>query len=163
MFSPRHILALILFGLIASNAAKAGESEKNPITRIWTEYRDDHSFVRLSEYFDGKENPGKNVLLRTQPESREGFYFSIRLTGPDGGRLSPGSVRLHLIAPDAETPNVFQFALNQPDRKTTLIELGVTGSDWSYGNTLPLAWMVEILDENGARRAVKKSFLWENS
>jgi hypothetical protein len=162
MFLPRHILAFIVLGLIASNATRVTGSETDSISHIWTEYRDEQSFVRLSEYFDGKENPGKKILLRTQPESREGFYFSIRLNEPEGDRLFPGSVRLHLIAPDAEVPKTYDFALNPQDRKTSLILLGVTGGDWSYGDTLPLAWMIEILDQNGVQQAVKKSFLWEN-
>lgn len=162
MFTPRHFLAIIVLGLIASDATSAVGSGKDSITRVWTEYRDEQSFVRLSEYFDGQENPGKNILLRSQPDSREGFYFSIRLEESGGDHLSPGSVRLHLIAPDAEVPKIYEFALHPPDRKSALIELGITGGDWSYGNALPLAWMVEILDEKGAQRAVRKSFLWEN-
>lgn len=152
----------MLLGFVASTAADAGEPEKDSITRIWTEYRDAQSFVRLSEYFDGEENTGKRILLRSHPESREGFYFSIRLNEPNRELLTPGTVRLHLVAPDAETPKTYEFTLNPPERKTALIELGVTGSDWTYGDTLPLAWMIEILDQNGVPTGVKKSFLWEN-
>lgn len=162
MFSPQRILSLIVFGLIASNATDAREAEKDTITRIWTEYRDEQSFVRLSEYFDGKENPGKAILLRTQPESREGFYFSIRLNGTNGQPLQPGTLRLHIIAPDAENAESYDFALTSTNRKPSLVELGVTGSDWKYGDVLPLAWKIEILDSSGATMASQKSFLWEN-
>jgi hypothetical protein len=56
----------------------------------------------------------------------------------------------------------YEFAFTPTNRKTSLVELGITGADWPHGDALPLAWKIEILDDNSAVIAAKKSFLWEN-
>jgi hypothetical protein len=158
----KPIVFALVSTLAASGASFADAKDPDAITRIWTGFRDAQSFVRLSEYFDGKENPGNTVVLRTSPDSREGFYFTIRLNGTANRPLVPGKLRLDVIAPDAEKPVTYEFDFTPANRKSSLVELGVTGPDWPAGKTLPLAWRIEILDGNGDVTAARNSFLWEN-
>ncbi|MBN8527563.1 MAG: hypothetical protein J0M02_19695 [Planctomycetes bacterium] len=52
------------------------------IVRTFTGWRDGASFKRISEYFDGKENTGRETVLRTHPEQRTGYYFLVRVANP---------------------------------------------------------------------------------
>jgi hypothetical protein len=46
--------------------------------RIWPAWRTAESFDRISEYFDGQENTGRHTVLRSQPDTRAGYYFLVR-------------------------------------------------------------------------------------
>jgi hypothetical protein len=72
---------LVLATGCASNGAKTGGGNIE-VVRVWPEYRTAESFDRISEYFTGRENPGNQIILRTRPESRAGFYFFTRLKTP---------------------------------------------------------------------------------
>src|SRR5690242_6554534 len=53
--------ALALAGARAMPAAEATSNVE--IVCVWTAYREARSFIRLSEYFDGKENTGGAIVL----------------------------------------------------------------------------------------------------
>ena len=60
----------------AEALAKAGSEVE--FVRIWPQWRDTDSFLRISEYIGGKENTGRQTVLRSQPDNRDGFYFLVR-------------------------------------------------------------------------------------
>ena len=145
---------LFLALVVASTALRAAGPE---FVRVWPGWRPAESFDRISEYFDGQENTGKNSVLRTQPASRAGYYFLVRLkkgtTAPEGSKFA-----LTVIGPDAPEPKVFTFPVTgAPPR---VFELGLTGSDWPNRETHPVAWKLELLSAEGASLAETQSFLW---
>ena len=50
-------------------------------------FREHYDFVRISEYFSGKENTSGQIILRSQENQRRGLYFHIAIR--DGGTRMP--------------------------------------------------------------------------
>jgi len=141
--------------LLAATAASAAELT---IVHVYTGWRDAASFKRISEYFDGKENPGNEKILRTQPDQRGGYYFLIRIANTG----SPRSAQAHLEIIDNTTakPVTHVFALDLGAGKS-VIQLGLTGKDWPDAKANPVAWKLNLTDEAGQVLASAKSYLWE--
>lgn len=127
--------------------------------RVWPGYRDSRSFERISEFFTGREAPTKEVVQRTQPTSREGFYFLIRVANTSAD-LAHASLRVTLIAPDSPYPRTYAFPVAVPLGQT-VYNLGLTGKDWDRRKTHPVAWHVQLIADNGEVLTEKDSFLWE--
>ena len=150
----RSALACLLF--FAAVPARASEAE---FVRIWPGWRDAESFDRISEYFGRGENTSGQVVLRTQPATRDGFYFLVRVksTAP----LAAAKFELSVIRPDAPEPKVFSFPAALP-AKETLCQLGLTGTAWPGGKQAsPVAWKLTLVAADGRLLAEHKSFLWE--
>lgn len=128
------------------------------LVRVTSGWRDAASFKRISEYFTGKENTGKETVLRTHPDRRDGYYFLLRVRNPDGP--SRVTARLQIITDASAKPRDFTFA---PDLRTgdTVLHLGLTGPDWPDAKADPVAWKLELTGANGQILAVEKSYLWE--
>jgi hypothetical protein len=144
-------LIIIAACLVASVVASATE-----ITRVWTEWRTDESFVRLSELFGGPENPGSEKFLRTHPHSRDGLYFLVRLVDASA---TDGTFELSVLKPAATEPEVFKFPANVRSG-SSVFQLGLTGGDWPDAETDPVAWRIALVDSTGAEIVAKESFLW---
>ncbi len=115
------------------------------------------SFVRISEYFNGKENTRGATILRTQPKSRDGFYFNLR-TQTDAP-IELVWVILEIITPASAETRTESFAVSLP-KGSHLIRLGLTGKDWPKAKDRPAAWKIRILGLNGAELATEQSYLW---
>ena len=63
----------------APTAPAAPAATTATITRVWPDYRAADTFDRISEYFTGAENTGGQIVMRTHPETRAGYYFFTRL------------------------------------------------------------------------------------
>ena len=137
--------------LTATAAARATE-----ITRVWTEWRDADSFVRLSELFGGGENQGSETFLRTHPASRDGMYFLVRLAHANAAK---DTFELKVITPEKPQPVTFRFPASVKGG-SSVFELGLTGSDWPGSKVKPVAWRIALLDSSGAEIVAKESFLW---
>ena len=155
------VVVLISLAVAAPIQVGAGDAGEVRITRVWTRYREAHEFVRLSEYFSGKENTGSAIVLRSQPGQRDGFYFTVRVDASGGGTLESGRVVVHIVAPDSDKPRTFDLPFETKPRHSLRFEIGVTGSDWKYGKSMPLAWKLEFFDSSGKPLASEQSFLWE--
>lgn len=145
-------LALALFSVAAS--LRAADPE---FVRVWPSWRAAESFDRISEYFDGQENTGKNAVMRSQPANRAGFYFLVRLkkntVAPAGSKFV-----LSVITPDAPEPKVFTFPITgEPPR---VFELGLTGTDWADRAAHPVAWKLDLVSSEGRALTSTQSFLW---
>lgn len=127
-------------------------------TRIWPTWRDTASFVRISEYFGGKEDTGRQTMLRTHPESRDGFYFLARVNNP-GATCATVRFALEVITPDAPLPKVFVFPTALPSGSHAF-NLGLTGADWVGENVHPVAWRLRLIDADDQEIASSQSFLW---
>ena len=127
------------------------------VVRILPEYMPADSFVRISEYFNGKENTRGATILRTQPKLRDGFYFNLR-TQTDAP-IELAWVVLEIITPASAETRVESFAVSLP-KGSHLIRLGLTGKDWPNAKDRPAAWKLRILGVNGAELATEQSYLW---
>lgn len=146
-------LALAL--LSGARAAAAGAE----FLRIWPAWQEAAAFDRIGEYF-GRTEPGAGTtVLRTAPDTREGYYFltRVRIAAPANG----ARFELQVIRPDAPTPVTFTFPATVPAGETAF-QLGLTGAAWPGGRRAnPVAWKLSLLDGNGRLLAEHKSFLWE--
>ena len=153
-FTVRLLSLLTL--LFAAVAARAADLD---FLHVWPSWREAEAFDRISEYFGGGENRGGQVILRTQPGVRAGYYFLMRVKS---ATARPGvRIEVHVIRPDAPEPKVFAFATALPAGEAVL-QLGLTGPDWPGGEKRnPVAWKITVLDAAGKLLNEHKSFLWE--
>src|SRR5262245_10280051 len=145
--------ALLLLSALTVSAADVA------FLRVWPGWRGADAFDRISEYFGRGENTGRQRIIRTHPESREGYYFLVRVR--NASAIDAARFQVHVIRPDTPETKVFSFATAVP-QKETVFQLGLTGPDWPGGETAnPVAWKVELLGSDGRVLAEHKSFLWE--
>jgi hypothetical protein len=149
-----RLLALILTLTLGCASVSASGVQ---VVRIWPEYMPADSFVRISEYFNGKENTRGATILRTQPNARDGFYFNLR-TKTDVP-IEMAKVVLEIITPASAETRVENFAVSLP-KGSHILRLGLTGKDWPNSKDRPAAWKLRILGANGAELAMKQSYLW---
>jgi hypothetical protein len=149
---------LLLFALSLAPAVAAGAADVE-LLHVWPGWRDAESFDRISEYFGGGENRGGQIILRTQPPVRAGFYFLARVKSATARPAV--NFEVQVIRPDSPDPKVFTFATALPAKETALL-LGLTGADWPGGpKKNPAAWKITLRDADGKVLAEHKSFLWE--
>lgn len=158
---PRRFL-LFAASLIAVLSASAGAKEGTDgltIVRVFSGWRDGVSFKRISEYFDGKENPGGETLLRTHPEQRTGYYFLLRVANPGAPRKVQFQLQLAGQGNAGMRTTVFPAELGAG---TGVFQLGLTGPDWQDAKAQPVAWRVLVIAaDDGRVLASEKSYLWE--
>jgi hypothetical protein len=145
-----RIPALLLALTLGSTSALASGVE---IVRLLPEYIP----VRVSEYFNGKENTRGATIVRTQPASREGFYFNLRTKTETAIELA--WIELQFISPASPEPRTESFAISLP-RGSHLTRFGLTGKDWPDAKARPVAWKLRLLGKDGAELASEQSFLW---
>jgi hypothetical protein len=127
--------------------------------RVWSSFRTADSFMRISEYFTGRENPGRRqTVLRTQPADRTGYYFLARVKN-SGEAVEGAKLALHIITPDSPLPKVYSFDTPVPHGEH-VFNLGLTGADWQDAETFPVAWRLVLLGAGGEEITAEQSFLW---
>ena len=145
----------LIFALLTVSASAADVE----FTRIWPSWRDTASFVRISEYFGGKENSGRQTMLRTQPDNRDGYYFLTRVKN-EGGAIADVRFVLEIITPASPVPKTFTFPASLPAR-SHVFNLGLTGDDWAGEDVHPVAWRLRLLTAENRELATEQSFLWQ--
>jgi len=148
----RHLTLGLLFSALSAAAAELN------IVHVFTGWRDAASFKRISEYFTGQEKAGQEIVLRTNPEQRAGFYFQIRVANPGAAR--PVRFLLQLIEQGSPTPQLTNFT-TELKPGPTVFQLGLTGPAWQDVKSQPVAWYVQVLADDGRVLAAEKSYLWE--
>ncbi len=148
------LLALTLSGL-AWEAPRALAAEAN-IVRVWPEYRTAESFVRIGEYFGGQER-APELIVRTRPDQRNGYYFLTRVQTT--AALRGAMLSLEYFAPGDEVARVRFFPVDLPAGSRAILA-GLTGADWPDAKTAPTAWRVRLLGPDGSELAREQSFLW---
>lgn len=151
----RFLLPALLLWLAGASALSALESPK-----VFAAYREAQQFYRISEFFTGRENTGRNVILRSNPEERGGFYWTVRLRSYPYRKQVEEAVRLEVILPGDVEPTLFTFALGPERPRNPLILVGLTGDHWADPDALPLAWRISFADAAGDIFARQQSFLW---
>lgn len=151
----RRLLACLIV-IAAAGSTCAAEAK---ILRVWPGWRAAESFERISEYFGGGENSGRQVVKRSQSNVREGYYFLVRVKTT--AAIAGARYEVSVIRPDAPDPRVFTFPAAIP-AKETVFQLGITGTDWPEGKEAhPVAWKVALVSGDGHVLAENKSYLWE--
>jgi hypothetical protein len=153
---PRRLLLFVSFVCFVVPLVRAADVG---FVLVWPGWRDAEAFDRISEYFGGGENPGGQIILRTQPRERAGYYFLARVKS----EAAQAGVKflVSVIRPDSPDPRVFTFPATLP-AKETIFQLGLTGADWPGGQKAnPAAWKISLVDAGGQVLAEYKSFLWE--
>jgi hypothetical protein len=151
----RRFLAGLVLCLIAP-ALRAADTE---FLRVWPGWRAAETFDRIGEYFGSEEKHGREILLRTDPKERGGYYFLVRVkhAAPlDGAKFVVTAIR-----PDA--PDVREFTLPVPATPAgeSVFQVGLTGAAWPVAKASPVAWKLDLVDRDGGVLATQKSFLWE--
>lgn len=148
-------LPVLLLALAAAAAVPAAEVG---IVRVFTGWRDAASFKRISEYFTGREDTGREIVLRTQPGERGGYYFLVRTQNP--AAATDAVFVLQVVTPDSSRPRVFRFPAALP-AGPAVYQLGVTGKDWPDREVDAMAWRIVLTAGDGRALAEAKSYLWE--
>jgi hypothetical protein len=139
----------------AETMAKVGDLT---VVRVFTGWRDEASFKRISEYFTGRENTGGEAMIRTHPDQRAGYYFLVRTSNPSAPLAA--KITLQLILPSNTKLQNYTFPV---ELKTgdTVLNLGLTGDDWPNAHANPVAWKLDFVAADGHVLASEKSYLWE--
>ncbi len=156
---PFHVVCRLLAVLffLAPMVRDVGAAE---IVRVIPEYREGESFHRVSEFFTGRENPGRRAILRSDPEVRDGFYVKVRLRRTDRQTFPQGSAKLEVAIPDEQKTREYEYDLETVTRRRPLVLIGITGDHWPDELVRPLAWKISILDSDGNVLDSEQSFLW---
>lgn len=146
--SPRLLLCLLALSAVGHAAE---------VVRVWPGYRSAESFQTIGEFFGKKEYTGGRLVLRTQPENRNGYYFLTRIEKADA--IPGATARVQLIFAGSPLAKTYEFPVAIPEGKSVL-NLGITGSDWPGAGVKPLAWRVTLLRPDGSELLSEHSFLW---
>ncbi len=152
---PRPVLAAISAALVLSAPVLASAADVK-LVRVWPEYRETSRFVRISEYFGGKEK-APELIVRSQPDSRAGYYFLARF---QSAQALPGSIlAIEYFLPGDELARVQFFPIDLPKGSRAVLA-GLTGADWPGRKVEPTAWRLRLLGPAGTEVAREQSFLW---
>src|SRR5436305_128030 len=75
----RSLVALLFLSVFATYS-RAADVE---FVRVWPGWREAESFDRIGEYLGQGEQTGRQVVIRTHPETRTGYYFLTRIKHND--------------------------------------------------------------------------------
>jgi hypothetical protein len=152
----------VLSLLVLCCAARLAAADLTAV-RVWPVYRSAESFERISEFIDGRENTSGQTLLRSQADTRDGFYFLTRIKNR-GHALENVDVELHVIAPaSSKTKRINTFATTRVPTGSHVFQIGLTGSDWPDPAIHPVAWQIRFLSADGQELLREQSFLWSQS
>ncbi|MBK9990433.1 MAG: hypothetical protein IPP19_06790 [Verrucomicrobia bacterium] len=151
----RALFTSVLF-LVAATLSTAADLT---IIRVWPGYRTAESFVRISEYFDKNEDSEAQHIIRTQPDTRAGYYFLVRLKNTTA-ETTAIRIELQVITPFSTDPKTYTFDRPIP-KGSTAFNLGLTGTDWpGTPKDEVVAWQIRLLTPTGTELAKTQSFLW---
>lgn len=157
----------LLLALIALALALAGCATRPrqvvasvSIQEIKPRYIPEENFMRIGEYLSGAENRGKRVILRSDPDVRDGFYFTLILDEKLHNLPRGSVISGEFYTPASKEVQTYDFPLPNNLPKTKEVFVGLTGADWPEPDGVPGAWRFTINDANGKQLAQKKSYLW---
>jgi hypothetical protein len=130
------------------------------IQRVWPGYRTADSFTSLREYWGGEPSPATQRALRSQADQRDGYYWLLRTDSAEP--LTGVTVRLKVTRAGDTTSERHEFTTDLPADSHAL-HVGLTGSDWSGQDEVPIAWRLTLLDSAGQTLATTQSYLWSDA
>jgi hypothetical protein len=151
-----RIFLITLFTLVAASCCAAADLT---IVRVWPGYRTAESFERISEYFGKDEDAPNQLILRTRPDTRPGYYFLVRVKN-SAAALADAKIELQVITPFAPEPKTYNFSCSLPAGSHAL-NLGLTGTDWpGQPKDEVVAWQLRVLSSSGTELVKAQSYLW---
>lgn len=150
----RQLTILLGFLFLAVSSIHAADVK---FVRVWPNWIEAEAFESISEYFSGREATGKRIIVRSQPDTRAGFYYVVRVNSAEPHASATFS--LQLIMPGNPEPKRYSFPVDVATR-STLFQLGLTGSDWPDREVHPVAWKLDLLSADQQVLATAQSFLW---
>jgi hypothetical protein len=149
-------LLTAFFFLVAATFCAAADLT---IVRVWPGYRTAESFERIAEYFDKNEDPAAEHIIRTQPDTRAGYYFLVRFKN-NTAVIPAARLELQIITPFSTDPKTYTFDRPIP-KGSTAFNLGLTGADWpGKPKDEVVAWQLRLLTPTGTELAKTQSYLW---
>ncbi len=123
-------------------------------------YLEKQAFLRISEYFAGKENTGNRLICRSKPDARAGLYIVLSLKESTRKLPSDLVARWQVISPKAPDPveHIITVPNDRPRGKDLFV--GLTGTDWPDPDARPVAWRFTLETTDGKVLLVRKSYLW---
>lgn len=119
--------------------------------------------VRISEWFTGRENPGRRQYLRSRPTVRSGYYFVVDCPrhlreNPD---FSEGAFVLQIFPGGTLRPLTYHFPLSDSASPRRPFYIGLTGPDWPGSEQRPIAWRIDLVGDNRDQPLASwQSHLW---
>ncbi len=154
---------------LLADEAKAPDDlppEKVKFSQVYFRYIPEANFQRISEFFSGEENPGSRRILRSDAESRSGFYYILRVN-PVWNALPEGSIlRVHYVPSGGVRVVSYDFLLGEQLKDWSgEVFFGLTGEQWKSASKWeqPIAWKLELLTSGGEVLADRQSMLWERN
>lgn len=157
-----RIFLLILFCLSSAACSTTQESAEPvvKIVEIMPRYIKTEEFKRISEYMTGKENPGRRVIIRTDPQQRDGYYFVLVLNR-NVRKLPPDAyIQGEFYTSKSLDLQTYRFELPSILPSTREIFIGLTGENQPEENIIPAAWRFTIKNSQEEILAQEKSYLW---
>jgi hypothetical protein len=158
-------MRFLIIALICSLLAGCASAPKQAVTSVVIEeikprYMETEQFKRISEYMSGKEYLGDRIILRSTPEQRAGYYFTL-IIEEDVRQLPKGTVIIgEFYTPKSVEVQTHEFTMPNTRTSTNEIFVGLTGEDWPEKSAVPAAWRFTIKDPNGMVLGEKQSYLW---
>ena len=94
---------------------------------LFSDRRDADSFKRISEHFNGKEDPGRYVIVRTDPSQRDGYYIALKLEASDQPEKAD-KLRLYFVRPGSQEGETKTLTIGPIKKDRALI--GMTDDVW---------------------------------
>ena len=145
------LFRLILLALVSSAGLNFGSIEY-----LEQRFYPEESFTRISEYFNGIEDPGNRFILRSEPDFRTGHYVTFELSTP----YTVDHFRLEVYEYGSREPSEYLFKAETTIPAAKPIFLGLTGEKWNDQRQPPVAYKLSLVDKNGETLASATSFLW---
>jgi hypothetical protein len=162
----RALLLVFLSALLAACGTVGNEPviTSVEIVEILPRRMGTEQFIRIQEYRTGSEYTGKRLIIRTEPDQRGGFYFTLLLDAkvrklPQGTRII--GEFYSKASPDKQS-HTFELPADRPNTKAILV--GLTGEAWPFGRDetiVPAAWKFQVIGPDGQSFGEKQSYLWE--
>ena len=126
---------------------------------MFSDRRDADSFKRISEHFNGKEDPGRYFIVRTDPSQRDGYYIALKLEALDQPEKAD-KLQLYFVRPGSQEVETKTLTIGPIKKDRALI--GMTDDVWGSTSSIPTAWKIEFLDSTGTVISTSQSFLWSS-
>jgi len=149
-------ISISFFFLILSVGAIAS---CNLIKSVQVDWFCERDFESISEFLTGKEACTGYWIIRSNPDIREGLYWSIRLDKQLQQAAQPLSINLKYQRSDQAQPQQKVFLLPHPLPRQTIL-IGLTGEDWPWANSRLNAWQLQLMDAHGQVQASQQSDAW---
>ena len=157
MIAPNRILYILSW---VTPLLAWGESHVRLLTESYFTHYD---FVRVSEYFTGKENTSGRVIVRSNETERDGLYLLLALDFPDkDSQPKPYKLVLQILDSESLDPVTYSFLLSDHAIIQGELWLGLTGEDWPTPKKKIMAWHLAVQAKDDSILTNNQSFLWSH-